>query len=251
MEASKLLQINIGSGAIAYTLQKVANGSLRAYISANSRLQLGTLLFARSDIDMHIGSVKAENGWIDRDEVASILDIDIKSLVSWVRIGLISPVSTEWQTHYFDRQSIEKLKSTLVRTAEASNILGVHFRAVYSLVQKGRLKALRGPAVNGAAYYVFSRESLQEWKDAHASLKEAGQLLHMSEQKIVTWIKQGRMPPPEDEKQKPWFFSLQTLHRYKEAEQERSYPHIPHTDQAPEQDAEISIEGEHARQKSE
>jgi len=200
---------------------------------------------------MHIESIKADNCWIGRDEVASILGIDINSLVSWERVGLISPVRSEWQTHYFDRRSIEKFKSTIVLTAEASNILGVHYRAVYSLVQQGRLKALLGPAVNGAAYYVFSRESLQEWKNAHATLKETSQMLHMSEQKIVTWIKQGRMPLPEDEKQKPWFFSLQTLRRYKEAEQERSYSLIPCTVKASEQDAELSIGGEHARQKSE
>jgi len=221
-EASRLLQNNMGSGAIANTLQKVAEGNLRAYIQTDKKLQLGTLLFTRCDIDTYIETIKAEKGWINRHEVANILGINIKSVVSWMRAGLISPVIVEWQAHYFDRQAIEKLKTTLVLSAEASNILGVDRRDVRILIRQGRLKALRGPAIDGSLYYVFSRESLLEWKKARATLKEASQLFQVTEQKLLYWITQGKFPLPENEKQQPLFFSLQTLYMYREQRQKDS-----------------------------
>jgi len=214
----------LGSGTIALILQQVVLGRLPTYIAENSKVQLGALLFAPTDIAAYIETVKIEKGWIGRNEVASILGINKESVVDWVRAGWISPVvRVGLQNYYFDRQAIVNLKSNLVLSAEASTILGITKRDVQALVRQGRLKPLREPNVGGSMRnYFFRRDSLLEWKDTRSTLKEASQLLHMSEQKIVLRVKQGRMPPPEDEKQRPLFFSRQALHRYKESEQARS-----------------------------
>jgi TniQ/Helix-turn-helix domain len=224
-KATRLFKKKLGSGTTALTLQQVALGRLPAYFVQDSKPQLGTLLFTRIDIAAYIETVKAEKGWIEQNEVASILGIYKRSVIDWVKAGWISPVvKVGAQTYYFNRKAVENLKSNLVLSEEASTILGVKKWVVYDLVQQGRLKALRGPAVDGSAYYVFSRDSLLEWKDTRASFKEASRLLHISKQKLVFWVTQGKAPLPEQKNLKPWFFSLQDLYKYKESEQERLLP---------------------------
>jgi len=208
---SSLLRNKLGLGSLALALQKVADGDLPAYILANSKLQLRSLIFARSDIDAYIEAEKAEQGWIDREEVASILGITRQSLISWVKTGLISPATTEGLKYYFNRQEIEKLKSDLMLTTEAFETLGISRWALYSLVQQGRLNALRGPAVDGYRPYVFSRESLLEWRQNRLTLHEAQHQLEISNTELVSWVKQGKLLPIEDKTLHPWYFSRQHI----------------------------------------
>jgi hypothetical protein len=210
-ETSNLLQLKLGSGSLALILQKVTDGDLHAYILANRRLQLRSLIFSRSDIDAYVEAVKAEQDWIDRDGVATILGIHRKSVRSWRKSGLISPVTTGRQTHYYDRQEIEKLKSDMVLTAEASEILGVSESAVCSLMRQGRLIALRGPAVDGYDIYVFSRQSLVEWRKNRLTLHEAQCQIEVSYTELVSWVRQGKLLPLEDKALKPWYFSRQHI----------------------------------------
>jgi excisionase family DNA binding protein len=239
-EASKLLY-RLGLGGNAFTLQQVAENRLRAYVPTDQTLRLGILLFSRTDIDAYLEVLKAEQGWIGRDEVTSILKISRGSITKWIKAGLISPVEMRSNTYYFDREAIVKLKADLVISKQASAILGIPREAVYDLVYQGRLKAVRGPIVDGFAHYVFSRGSLQQWRDPRVTLDETSQLLGVSRRRIIDWVKQGRMFPLDDKELKPWYFSRQALNRYKESGQEHSNSNIPCTDRVPEQNSSIIL----------
>lgn len=215
-ETAHLLQLKLGSGSYALILQKVTEGHLQAYILANRRLQLKSLKFSQSDIDAYVETIKAKQGWIDCDEVVKVLGISPKSLKSWLKSGLISPVTTEWQTHYYDRQAIEKLKSDLVLTHEASEILGVSESAVCSLMRQGRLTALRGPAVDGYGMYVFSRQGLVGWRQNRLTLHEALCQIQVSYKELVSWVRQGKLLPLEDKVLMPWYFSRQHISSFGE-----------------------------------
>lgn len=233
-ETSRFLRLKLPSGEIAFILQEVAEGRLRAYIPQHQKLLLGTLLFSRHDVETYIEAVKAEKGWIGRDEAARILEIGGDLVATWERVGLISPLVTETKSHYFERSVIEKFKSDLVRCIGASEILGVHPMTVLDLVRQGRIEAISGPGIDGGKQYIFSRQSLLKWKSTRLPKKEVSQLLHISRKQIVDWVKQGKLPLPEDEQQTPWFFSVQDLrvYGYTEPEQETSSHSVSSVNQA-------------------
>ncbi len=182
----ELLQKHLGSGSSALVLKKVADGDLRAYIIANSRLQLRSLVFARSDIDAYIETVKAEKGWINHYEVAKILGINHRSVKRWVKTEVIPPATTEGNKHYFNRQAVEKLKSDLVFVSEATKLLGVSQNAVYAL----------------ATYEVRCQ-------------------LKVTCTEIARWVRQGKLIPLEDKALKPWFFSRQHISSFVEQSRTR------------------------------
>jgi hypothetical protein len=217
----ELLQKHLGSGSSALVLKKVADGDLRAYIIANSRLQLRSLIFARSEINAYIETVKAEKGWINHYEVAKILGINHRSVKSWVKTGVIPPATTEGHKHYFNRQAVEKLKSDLVFVSEATKLLGVSQKAVCALVRQGRLNALRGPVVDGYCVYVFSHESLVEWQQNRLTTYEVRCQLKVTCTEIARWVRQGKLIPLEDKALKPWFFSRQHISSFVEQSRTR------------------------------
>ena len=223
-QASILLKSRLGAGLgeIVFVLREVAEGRLRAYLPQDQTHSLRTLLFSRTDVDQYVEAVKAEKRWIGRKEVASIFKIHAATVQDWIKAGLISPVISGSHEHYFDRQIIENLKSDLVRNTEASEILGVHTQAVNALVRQGRIEAIRGPGIDGYPHYIFSRKSLLKWRNARLPLREVSQLLHIDERQIVIWVRQGKMPPPEDDQQKPLFFSRQSLNKYGLGEPEQA-----------------------------
>jgi excisionase family DNA binding protein len=100
-EASQLLY-RLRLGGKAFILQQVAENRLRAYFPTDQTLRLGTLLFSRTDIDAYLETLKAEQGWIGRDEVTSILEISSWSVTKWIKAGLISTVEVKPNIYYYE-----------------------------------------------------------------------------------------------------------------------------------------------------
>jgi excisionase family DNA binding protein len=209
-EASLILYEKLSLGGAEFTLQQVAENKLRAYFPTNQKLRLGNLLFSRVDIDAYIETVKAEKGWIERGEVASILGTGKASLSAWTKAGLISPTAICANIHYYDRKTIENLRFDCVTVAEAAKVLGVQREAVRNMMHQGRLKVLMGPD-EGIKHFIFSRKNLLQWRSTRATLEEASQLLGVSKNRLVYWVQQNVLPPLDDKKQNPWYFSHKTL----------------------------------------
>lgn len=213
-ETSHYLSSKLPLASMAFILQKVAEGKLRAYIPSHQKLLLGNLLFSRNDVDTYVEAVKAEKGWIERDEVIRILEITDEFVAALMRISLVSPSAILAMRHYFDKQAIEKLKLDIIQCAEASKILGVRTKAVCDLVCQGRIEAIRGPSIDGFRHYIFSRESLLKWKSTRITLNEVTPMLHTNKWQVMQWVKHGKIPLPEDGQQSPWYFSLHAIQTF-------------------------------------
>ena len=196
---------------MASILQQVATGRLCAYLPENQKPQLRNLVFSRSDITKYLEPVNMEKGWIERKEVIRILGIKRDTLMKRIKAGLIAPVAIYGKTYYFDRQEVEKYQSVYVRLAEAVKILGVNKQTVPNLVQQGRLKAIRGPYVDGFQYYIFNREDLLQWRKERLTMKEVQLQLKVNRSAIVNWVRQGKLVPLEERTLKPWYFSRQDV----------------------------------------
>jgi TniQ len=209
LKKTTMLLSKVGLDASSIILQ-VAEGKLPAYLPENGKHGLGNLLFARSDIEAYAENVKVESGWIGQNEAAKLLKIGIPTLIEWVKAGRITPVASHC-AYYFDKDAIEKLATDRVKYKEAAMILGIHRGKVLDLVNQDRIQALSGPAVDGSAYYVFSRQALLKWRYERVTLAEAKLQLGVSTIRIVHWVKQGKLIPLEDKMLTPWYFSKQAL----------------------------------------
>ncbi len=195
----------------ALVLQQVAAGRLCAYLPAGQQIQLGNLLFSRDEISSYPQSTNDMKGWIDREEVAKILKMNKNTVMKRVKAGLISPVVIRANTYYFDKDAIEQHMHDTIRLSQAAEILGICERAVSNLVRQGRLQAVSGPGIDGFQYYIFSRESVRQWRQGRVTRKEVQLQLRVNCKCIVEWVNHGKLHPLEDKAYKPWFFSRQEI----------------------------------------
>jgi excisionase family DNA binding protein len=171
--AARLLFV-IGLNA-ASILSSVAEGRLPSYQLAGQALNLGSLLFDRSDIEQYIHKIKSENDWVSREELTKILKVKDVTLTRWVRKGLISPTIIYGNAQYFSQDTVKKFIEDYISTDEAAEILGVGMLTVQKWARLGRLSGvcIGGPSIDGHHGYLFNKASLIQWRKERLPFGEA------------------------------------------------------------------------------
>jgi predicted site-specific integrase-resolvase/plasmid maintenance system antidote protein VapI len=210
-EASRLVFV-LGLNA-ASILQRIVEGKLQAYAACNDKLLLGSLLFARSDLQRCIEDMKVENDWIGREEARRLLGVKDGTLARWVKGGLLTPCATFAHVQYFHTSTILQFTADYISSDEAAQILGIGKLAVQKWVRTGRLaiSCVSGPEIDGAHAYLFNKEKLQHWRGERLTFGEAAHLLKISGATLHRWVSEGKIKPLEDMGGKQRWFSKQSI----------------------------------------
>jgi excisionase family DNA binding protein len=202
----------VGLNAVAI-LCRVAEGKLRAYHIAGQKLNLGLLLFKRSDIEQYIEAIKSINGWISREALTRLLRVKDVTLTRWVRAGLILPAATCGGAQYFDHKRVEKFIADHIRTEEVVEILGIAKLTVQKWAREGRLDSacISGPHLDGYHSYIFHRGKLVQWRSERLTCGEAARQLGVSSATLHRWVQEERLEPLHDMGGKRRWFSKQAI----------------------------------------
>ncbi|MHB8598513.1 MAG: helix-turn-helix domain-containing protein [Ktedonobacteraceae bacterium] len=210
-EASRLVFV-LGLDA-ASILQRVVEGKLWAYVACDDKLLLGSLLFARPDLQQCIEDMKAENDWIGREEARRLLGVKDGTLARWVKGGLLIPCATYAHVQYFHTSTIRQFTADYISSDEAAQILGIGKLAVQKWARTGRLAVVlvSGPKVDGSHAYLFDKGKLIQWRNERLTFGEAMQLLSVSKATLHRWIDEGKIEPLDDIDRKQRWFSKQAI----------------------------------------
>lgn len=194
-------------------LQQVVQGKLCAYKVHDGKLHLGSLLFARHDLVQLTENVRAENGWICREEARRLLGVKDGTLARWVKVGLITPCATYGHVQYFSTSTIRHFKSDYITCDEAAQILGISKLTVQKWARTGRLltSCICGPDIDGSHAYLFNKERLLDWRSERLTFGEATQLLKISSATLHRWASEGEIEPLEDMGGKQRWFSRKAI----------------------------------------
>jgi excisionase family DNA binding protein len=162
--AAQILAV-VGLDAASVIL-RVAEGRLGAYREASKPFACQNLLFSPTDLYHYIEVVKAENGWIEREQARKMLDISNTTLAIWISSGLLAPAATHANVQYFDRSEVERFVVDYITSDEAAKLLGIKRQTVRKWVHQGRLEAVSGPEIDDCHTYRFEREYLLRWQQA-------------------------------------------------------------------------------------
>jgi predicted site-specific integrase-resolvase len=198
MKATQMLT-PMGVNAAAL-LRYVADGTLQAYRLPTEPIGLSTIQFAPADIRAYLDAVKAERGWLGRDEVTRCLGVKHTTLVKWADTGLLSPIALISNVSYFDRRVVEAFWQTYATSQEAADILGIKKLTVQGWVRQGRLTecCVSGPHLDGHHAYLFHRAKLQAWRHERLTFGETMDMLGISKATLHRWVEQGKLTPLED-----------------------------------------------------
>jgi predicted site-specific integrase-resolvase len=198
MKATQMLT-PMGVNAAAL-LRYVADGTLQAYRLPTEPIGLSTIQFDPADIRAYLDAVKAERGWLGRDEVTRCLGVKHTTLVKWADTGLLSPIALISNVSYFDRRVVEAFWQTYATSQEAADILGIKKLTVQGWVRQGRLTecCVSGPHLDGHHAYLFHRAKLQAWRHERLTFGETMDMLGISKATLHRWVEQGKLTPLED-----------------------------------------------------
>jgi len=223
-EASRLVFV-VGLDATSI-LQLVAQGKLRAYRACDDKLLLGSLLFARPDLQQYIEDMKAENDWIGREEARKLLGVKDGTLARWVKAGLLTTCATYAHVQYFHTSTIRQFTADYISSDEAAQILGIGKLAVQKWARTGRLaiSCVSGPEIDGSHAYLFNKEKLLHWRSERLTFGETAQLLHTSGATLHRWVSEGKVEPLEDMGGKQRWFSRQAAEKLEEEIRSKQSP---------------------------
>ncbi len=203
---------NIGLNA-ASIIACIADGKLQAYRQLSSHFSCKNVVFNQSDLSAYMQVVKAEQGWISREEVTKRLKIKDGTLAKWVRAGLLVPVAVYTNAQYFDKNMVDKFIANHITSEEAAKLLGIGTLAVQRWVRQGRLEAVSGPRIDERHEYLFNKESLLQWRNGRLSSGEAVDILGVSAATLHRWIGEGKIGPLHDMGGKQRWFSREAVLR--------------------------------------
>lgn len=210
-EASRLVFI-VGLDAVSI-LQRVIEGKLQAYKTEEDKLSLISLLFRRADIQQCIEAVKAEKGWISREETTKLLGVKDNTLTRWVKFGLLTPSIIHKHVQFFDKVVINQFIAEHIISGEAAQILGIGKLTVQTWARIGRLAeaGVSGPNIDGHHAYLFNKKRLVLWRSERLMFGEAVNMLGVSKATLHRWIDEGKVKPLEDMESKQRWFSKQAI----------------------------------------
>jgi len=210
-EASRLVFV-VGLDAVCI-LQRVVEGKLCVYRAKDNKLPLGSLLFARANLQQYIEDMKAENGWISREEVRRLLGVKDGTLTRWVKVGLLSPVATCGHVQYFGKPTINQFIADHITSEEVAQMLSIGKLAVQKWARIGRLSeaCVSGPHIDAHHAYLFNKERLIQWRNERLTFGEAVQLLEVSKATLHRWIQEGKVQALDDMRGKQRWFSKQAI----------------------------------------
>jgi TniQ len=107
--------------------------------------------------------------YITRLEAFKMIKTEWKTLQNLCNYGLLTLHKTkkrDREIHLIEKDSVEnylKMKRESMTLNQVTNYLGVNFRIVTELVERGYLKALHGPKKDGYPIWYFKREEVEEF----------------------------------------------------------------------------------------
>jgi excisionase family DNA binding protein len=214
--AARILFV-VGLNAVAI-LRRVSEGKLPAYYIAGQKLNLGLLLFKRSDIEQCIETIKSENRWLGREALTKLLRVKDVTLTRWVRVGLILPAAICGGAQYFDQEAVEKFISDHITTEEAVKILGIGKLTVQKWARQGRLSSacISGPHIDGYHSYIFHRGKLIRWRSERITFGETARQLGVSNATLHRWVQEGKLEPLHDMGGEHRWFSARVIQMLQE-----------------------------------
>lgn len=125
LSLAEAVQLLSARGFDAVTLFLLAiSGTLWAYQPLSLSFQLGSLHFARTDLQVCLDKVNVNGALVSRGTAAKFMEIREVVLSKLVRGGFISPKVVRQHLQYFDRASLDHFMSENL-TGEAMMILGI------------------------------------------------------------------------------------------------------------------------------
>ena len=194
-------------------LQRVAEGKLHAYHEMSTELHLGWLFFNRRDLEKCVEDIKAENGWMSREEVTKTLGVKDVTLTRWVKVGLLPLSTTYASAQYFSKSTVEHFINDHVTSDAAAQILSIGVFAVQKWTREGRLSesCVSGPNIDGHHSYLFHKEKLMQWRQERLTFGEAVKLLGVSKTTLHRWTKEKKIEPLAAMGGKQRWFSRQVI----------------------------------------
>lgn len=173
----------------SYLILEVINGLVHIYLEKGQPLKVHNFLFDRSDIDASLARLYAQNGWINKIEAIKLLRTSLHSLYRWVDSGLLK--MTRKMCFVFDKKEIEEFLANYVTSKTAAETLGVDAKDVNVLAHMALLQTVSGRSVDGHKYYLFSKETLSNWKNHWLTHKEAIKMLSVEESTLFDLARKG------------------------------------------------------------
>jgi len=114
----------------------------------------------------------------------------------WVQNGLLRPVASYANTHYFSQAEVEQFMANHLFTETAAEILQVGKLVVQKWARAGRLKPVSGPDVDGGHRYLFRRDEVERMRpENRLTAPEMAKRLGISRSQLGEWIRQGKIVP--------------------------------------------------------
>jgi hypothetical protein len=175
--------------------ERVAAGRLPAYHPQPERARLAELRFAEADIRACVEAVKAENGWLTRQELAQQMGLARQeSLSEWIALGFLSPVAVHAQVEYFDRDAVEAFIHDHLLIQHAAEMLGKHRSRIYDWIAEGQLQPVSGPDIDGCFRYLLRRSEVERLQKL-MSLSQMAHHLGLNYAQVVQQVRQGQLLP--------------------------------------------------------
>lgn len=193
-DASRILG-PVGSTALTI-LERVASGNLPAYRFRSASQTLESLLFIEADVTDSIEAIKAENGWYDVRDIASLLHLKRTVIYKWIEHGLLAPATRSGLAVYFDRTAVQQFIDEHVFTEQAAEILKIGILVVQKWARGGRLKPVSGPDIDGCHRWLFVRAEVERLRpENRLTAPQMAKKLGISRSQLVEWIKSGKVVP--------------------------------------------------------
>lgn len=174
---------------------RVAAGLLPAYHPQPERARLADLCFTEMDIRACIEAVKAERGWLTRQEIAAQMGLArIESLSEWIAVGFLAPVAVHAQVQYFDRATVAGFIEDHLLIQQAAEMLDKHRGRIYELITAGLLKPISGPGIDGCFRYLLRRAEVEHLQNM-MSLSQMAHHLGLNCAQVLQQVRQGQLRP--------------------------------------------------------
>ena len=175
----------------------VAMLTVRAWVAEGRFQRIGPLWLSRRQVMDWV------QDRITTKEAAALLEISVPSVIKWVRAGKITPTeqrgnNSKW---YFSRRALAEWQQARqedrMSVQETAELLGVSAGTIFKWVRLDNIAPVERRSVNGKSWY-FSRSELTQWRAERMTVKEAIEVLGISQNKWDYWRETGKLAPMDD-----------------------------------------------------
>lgn len=157
---------SVGLG-LPQLLRRVCEGTLPACHPNEALLPLSAMWFEPEVVANLSGVVKAEQEWLNLQEVEGHLGVGRDVLHHLITAGLLQPALAFGRKKLFSHQDVLALRDRYTTTQQAALLLNIPEHYIFPLILHAMLVPISGPSVNGHNQYVFDRAHLIAWQEEY------------------------------------------------------------------------------------